>query len=366
MFISRGEGEERRADHREPCYIADMNRRGKVTKHGDETGSGEDRLIARHFRPLATDPGAFGLADDAAILSPPAGCDLVLKADAIIGGVHFLPDDPPDTIAQKALRVNLSDLAAKGARPLGFLLSLALPKEIGESWLAAFARGLKEDAARYDCPLFGGDTDRTPGPIMVSISAFGAVPHGAMIRRSGARPGDRVVVTGTIGDAVLGLKLRRDPAAAVRLGLDAAMRDRLIARYRVPEPRNAVAEIFRRYVSGGMDVSDGLAGDFAKLCRASGVDAVLDAARVPLSEAARRAVAAEPALLERLLTGGDDYEIVATVAAGNLGALIAEAAAAGVAVTEIGRVKAGEGRAEFLGTDGRPLAFAHPSFSHFD
>ncbi|MGZ8388667.1 MAG: thiamine-phosphate kinase [Rhodoplanes sp.] len=337
-----------------------------MTGHGDETGSGEDRLIARHFRPLATDPGAFGLTDDAAILVPPAGCDLVLKADAIIGGVHFLPDDPPGTVAQKALRVNLSDLAAKGARPLGFLLSLALPKEIGEDWLAAFARGLKEDAERYACPLFGGDTDRTPGPIMVSVAAFGAVPHGTMVRRSGARPGDRVVVTGMIGDAVLGLKLRRDPNAAARWRLDLAMRDALVARYRLPQPRNAVAEIFRRHASGGMDVSDGLAGDLAKLCAASGVDAVIDAAHVPLSDGARRAVAAEPALLADLLTGGDDYEIVATVAADNLGALIAEAAAAGVAVSEIGAIETGEGRAEFIGTDGRPLVFARRSFSHFD
>jgi thiamine-monophosphate kinase len=336
-----------------------------MTGRSDETGSAEDRLIARHFRPLATDPGAFALADDAAILNPPAGCDLVLKADAIIGGVHFLADDPPDTVAQKALRVNLSDLAAKGARPLGFLLSLALPTEIGEEWLAAFARGLKADAEHYGCPLFGGDTDRTPGPVMVSIAAFGAVPHGAMLRRSGARRGNRVVVTGTIGDAVLGLQLRRDPEAAGRR-LDQAMRDQLIERYRVPQPRNAVAEIFRRHASAAMDVSDGLAGDLTKLCRASGVDARIDAARVPLSDGARRAVAAEPALLEALLSGGDDYEIVATVPADKRDSLIAQAAAAGVPVTEIGRVESGEGRAKFLGADGRPLAFARASFSHFD
>lgn len=332
----------------------------------EDTGSAEDRLIARHFGPLATDPGAFGLIDDAAILVPPAGCDLVLKADAIIGGVHFLPDDPPGTVARKALRVNLSDLAAKGARPLGFLLSLALPREIGDDWLEGFARGLKDDVERYGCPLFGGDTDRTPGPIMVSIAAFGAVPHGTMLKRSGARPGDRVVVTGTIGDAVLGLKLRRDPDAAGRLGLDAVARDRLIARYRMPEPRNAVADVMRRYASGGMDVSDGLAGDLAKLCRASGVDAIIDATLVPLSEGARRAVAAEPALLADLLTGGDDYEILASVAADNLGALIKEAAAAGVAVTAIGRMEPGAGRAAFIGADGIPLVFARPSFSHFE
>lgn len=344
-----------------------------TSRHNTETeratedeGSGEERLIARFFRPLATDAGAFALTDDAAILAPPAGCDIVLKADAIIGGVHFLDDDPPDLVARKALRVNLSDLAAKGARPLGFLLSLALPEAIGEDWLAAFARGLKEDTEHYACPLFGGDTDRTPGPIMISIAAFGAVPHGTMIKRSGAQPGDRVVVTGTIGDAVLGLRLRRDPDAAQRLGLDPAMRDHLIGRYRLPQPRNAVAEIMRRHASASMDVSDGLAGDLAKLCRVSGVDAVIDAVQVPVSDAARAALARDPALLERLLSGGDDYEIVASVAADHVAPLIAEAAAAGVPVTEIGQVEAGAGNVQFLAADRRPLRFARAAFSHFD
>ncbi|MEZ5787279.1 MAG: thiamine-phosphate kinase [Xanthobacteraceae bacterium] len=332
----------------------------------DNIGSGEDRLIARFFRPLATDPGAFALTDDAAILAPPAGCDVVLKADAIIGGVHFLDDDPPELVAKKALRVNLSDLAAKGARPLGFLLSLALPKTIGEDWLAAFARGLKEDAEHYACPLYGGDTDRTPGPLMISIAAFGAIPHGTMVKRSGARPGDRVVVTGTIGDAVLGLALRRDPDAARRLGLDKAMSEHLIGRYRLPQPRNTVAEIMRRHASASMDVSDGLAGDLAKLSRVSGVDAVIDASKVPLSDAARTALAHDPALREGLLSGGDDYEIVASVPPDHVAPLIAEAAAAGVPVTGIGRIGAGAGSARFLDADGRPLRFARAAFSHFD
>ncbi len=337
-----------------------------MTDDADQQGSAEDLLIARYFRPLARDPGAFALTDDAAVLSPPAGCDLVLKADAIIGGVHFLPDDPPEAIAKKALRVNLSDLAAKGAWPLGFLLSLALAKEVGDDWLASFARGLKDDAEHYACPLFGGDTVRTPGPVMVSIAAFGAVPHGAMIRRSGARPGDLVVVTGTIGDAVLGLRLRRDPDEAARLGLDPSKRDHLIARYRLPQPRNAVAAVMRRYASAAMDVSDGLAGDFAKLCRTSQVDGVIEAARMPLSHAAQAALAAEPALLAHLLSGGDDYEIVATVSADHIDALIAEARAVGVRVTEIGRIEAGAGRAQFLDAEGRTLVFARQSFSHFD
>ena len=156
----------------------------------DDKMSAEDRLIAKHFAPIATHPGALGLSDDAAFIKPPAGCDLVLKTDAIIGGVHFFLDDAAHTVASKALRVNLSDLAAKGARPLGFLLSLAITKDIGDAWLSDFANGLRGDAVLFACPLFGGDTDRTPGPVSISIAMFGSVPEGGMVRRAGAKPGD--------------------------------------------------------------------------------------------------------------------------------------------------------------------------------
>jgi thiamine-monophosphate kinase len=328
-------------------------------------GSAEDRLIARYFRPLAKHPGAFALLDDAAVIAPPAGCDIVLKTDGIIGGVHFFPEDPPDTIGKKALRVNLSDLAAKAARPLGFLLALALPKEIGDAWLAPFARGLGADADFFGCPLFGGDTDRTPGPITVTIAVLGAVPHGKLLRRAGAQPGDRVVVTGTIGDAALGLALRRDPAAAERWGLTRDQQNDLATRYLVPEPRTAIAELLGRHASAAMDVSDGLAGDLAKLCRVSGVAAEIEAARVPLSQPARAALASEPALIEPILTGGDDYEILASVPQAMVEALRDQALARGVAVTDIGVVLAGDADTRVLDQEGRPLAFARPSFSHF-
>jgi thiamine-monophosphate kinase len=330
-----------------------------------ETQSEEDRLIARYFRPLATHPGAFGLLDDAATLTPPAGCDFVLKTDAIVGGVHFFPDDPPDTIARKALRVNLSDLAAKGARPAGFLLSLALPDAVGEEWLEVFARGLGEDADAYGCPLLGGDSVRTPGPVTISIAAFGLLPHGTMVRRSGARPGDRVVVSGTIGDAALGLLRRRDSHRAKRWQLDERQHDHLIERYLLPQPRNAIAEALRRHASAAMDVSDGLAGDLGKLCAASGVAVDIEVARVPLSDAAQQAVASDPPLIETALTGGDDYEVVATVPVPDLPALVAEAKAAGVALTEIGEIRDGQSRAQFLDRDGKPLVFKQASFSHF-
>jgi len=326
--------------------------------------SGEERLIERYFRPLAKHPGALALVDDAAAVTPPAGCDLVLTADGIVAGVHFFPGDPPDTIARKALRVNLSDLAAKGARPLGFLLTLALPKEIGEKWLVAFARGLGEDADAFGCPLLGGDTVRTPGPVTISIAAFGAVRRGKMVRRQGAKPNHRVVVTGTIGDAALALVLRRDPATGKRWKLGRRAQDHLNTRYLVPQPRTAIANVIGAHASAAMDVSDGLAGDLAKLCRASGVAAEIAAERVPLSDAARAALAQDPALIETILTGGDDYEILATVPAGKVEALRRAAAAVGVSVTEIGKVAVGQ-EARFLGRDGEPLAFAHPSFSHF-
>ena len=322
--------------------------------------SAEDKLIQRFFAPLASHPGALGLADDAAFITPPAGCDLVLKTDAIVGGVHFFPDDAPQNVASKALRVNLSDLAAKGARPLGFLLSLALPKETTDAWLTNFAEGLRSDAVLYGCPLFGGDTDRTPGPITVSIAMVGSVPEGTMVRRAGAKPGDRVFVTGSIGDAALGLSVRKGKDWK----LSEAQRQHLLARYLLPQPRNALAEAVRLNASAAMDVSDGLAGDFAKLCRASKVSASIEAARVPLSDAARAVIAAEPAMLEVALTGGDDYEIVCTVPAAKAESFRAAAQAAQVAVTAIWEIKAGEG-ARFMGADGRALAFKRASFSHF-
>ena len=326
----------------------------------DDKTSAEDRLITRFFAPLATHPGALGLSDDAAFIKPPPGCELVLKADAIVGGVHFFNDDPAHAIASKALRVNLSDLAAKGATPLGFLVSLALPKDTSEAWLKSFADGLREDAAGYKCPLFGGDTVRTPGPVMVSVSMFGSVPDGMMVRRAGAKAGDKVFVTGTIGDAALGVKLRLGAAWP----LSDAQREHLLSRYLLPRPRGALTEAVRHYASASMDISDGLVGDFMKLCRVSGVAANIDVARVPLSDAARAVLTTEPGVRETALTGGDDYEILCTVPPAKVDRFRVAAMAAKVAVTEIGTIGEGEG-VRFVDDDGNPLVFAHGAFSHF-
>ena len=327
---------------------------------GRDDRSAEDRLIARFFEPIATHPGALGLSDDAAFIKPPPGCDLVLKTDGIVGGVHFFPEDAARSVASKAFRVNLSDLAAKGARPLGFLLTLALPKDIGDDWLEGFAQGLRGDAVLFACPLFGGDTDRTPGPITISIAMFGSLPEGTMVRRAGAGVGDRVFVSGTVGDATLGLMLRKGKDWK----LTEPQRQHLASRYLLPQPRNALAEAVRTHASAAMDISDGLVGDFAKLCRVSAVAADIQVPRIPLSDAARAVMAADPVALESALTGGDDYEIVCTVPQAKANGVRAAAKGANVPVTEIGVIKPGAG-ARFLAADGRALSFKRMSFSHF-
>jgi thiamine-monophosphate kinase len=325
--------------------------------------SAEDSLIARYFRPLATDPGAFGLGDDAAILGA-SGDDLVITTDAIVEGVHFLADDPPDTIARKALRVNLSDLAAKGATPAGFVLTLAL-REANDAWLAPFARGLGEDAGHFGCPLLGGDTVSTPGPLMISITAFGRVPPGKMVHRSGAKPGDRVVVTGTIGDAALGLDILKGGVAAAALADDPMARQMLVGRYRVPQPRNGLAPAVRDHAHAAMDVSDGLAGDLTKLCAASGVSAVIDAQSIPLSAAAAALLARGAVGIEAIVSGGDDYEILCAISENRLEAFERDAKRAGVAVTSIGTVIAGAAIPRFLDAEGGQIALPRLSYSHF-
>jgi thiamine-monophosphate kinase len=319
--------------------------------------SAEDDLIARYFKPLAKHPGAFGFTDDAAAITPPAGCDLVLKTDGLIAGVHFLSDDPPEGVGRRALRVNLSDLAAKGAAPLGFLLAIALPNDFSQDWLAGFARGLGDDADAYACPLLGGDTDSTPGPISISVAAFGTVPVGTMVKRAGAKPGDHVFVSGTIGDAALGLRVRRgdlaDPSG------------HLVARFRVPQPRVALAEALRTHAKAAMDVSDGLVGDLAKLCAVSNVSADVEVERVPLSDAASAALGSDCDLITPILTGGEDYEILCTIAPDRVDAFQAAATRAGVPVTDIGRIVAGSAPPRFLNPEGQPLTFLRTAYSHF-
>jgi thiamine-monophosphate kinase len=326
----------------------------------DDTRSAEDRLIAGLFAPLATHPGALGLTDDVAVLASEAGTDLVLTTDGVIAGVHFFPGDDAKRVAQKVMRMNLSDLAAKGASPRGFLVALSIARDTGIDWLTRFAEGLRADAETYDCPLLGGDTDRTPGPLAVNVFMLGSVPNGRLVRRAGARPGDRIFVSGSIGDAALGLQLRKQADAR----LDEPMRAHLLSRYLLPQPRTALADAVRAHASAAMDVSDGLAGDLTKLCRVSGVAASVHVDRVPLSQAARAAIVSGPDLRDSALTGGDDYEILCAVPPDKAQAFVAAARAAGVDVTDIGAIAAGAG-VRFLDADGRAITFRQLSFSHF-
>lgn len=322
---------------------------------------GEDSLIARFFAPLAAE-GGLGLKDDAACLSPTPGHDLVLTTDALVETVHFLPGDPPGSIARKALGVNVSDLAAKGADPRGFLLSLALPEDWTEDWLKAFSTGLGEAARDFSCPLLGGDTVKARGTLTLSVTAIGEVPAGRMVRRTTAQAGDLICVTGTIGDAALGLQLRGSPAWTG--SLSEAERDFLADRYLNPRPRHRLAHAVRDHARAAMDVSDGLAGDLAKMLRVSGVSGIVEAETVPLSAAARKAVEASPSLLDRVMTGGDDYEILCTVPETDLDRLRKEADRVGIGLSVIGRVVPGTGLPVFR-TGGLERRYDVGSFSHF-
>lgn len=324
---------------------------GLMAPMHDDPLPAEFALIARHFRPLAG-PGALGLADDAAVIAPPPGRDLVLTADAMVAGMHFLPDDPPDLIGRKLLRVNLSDLAAKGAVPLGYLMIVSAPRATPDGFFAGFAAGLAADQSEFGITLLGGDTTSTPGPISLSLTAIGHVARGAIVRRAGANPGDGIWVTGTIGDGALGLRVARGELADPT--------GHLLDRYRLPRPRLALG--IAGIASAAMDVSDGLVQDLGHLCRAGGLTAEIEAARVPLSGPARQAGLG---YLPTCLTGGDDYELLMAVPAAHDATLAAAAASAGMAVTRIGHFRAGRSEVIVRGTDGVPLGLGAGGWSHF-
>jgi len=324
---------------------------------------GEFDLIARYFAPLAAAaPGALSLTDDVAVLDLEAGEELVLKTDAVVAGVHFLPDDPPDLIARKLLRVNLSDLAGKGARPLGYLLACAFPSGLDAAWIEAFVAGLAADQAEFAIPLLGGDTTSTPGALTLAATVLGAGAKGRTPRRAGAEVGDAVLVSGTLGDGALGLDVQRDKLPPT----DGAGRVYLIDRYRLPRPRLALgrALVEAGIVHASMDVSDGLLADLGHIAQTSAVGARIDWPRVPLSPVAAAVVAARPELRERILTGGDDYELLLTVAEDRMPQALAIASRIGVPLTEIGRIVPGQ-RVEVRDERGAPLPVGRRGFQHF-
>ena len=300
------------------------------------------------------------MRDDAALIDGPYGQQYVLTADAIVEGVHFLSDDPPAQVAQKLLRVNLSDLAAKGAVPVGYLLVTALPRVRDEAWLEAFAAGLAADQASVGIGLLGGDSTATEGPATLSITAVGRVASGRALLRSGARLGDGVYVSGTLGDAALGLQALRGELP----GIGAEARSFLAGRYRLPQPRLALGQRLVDVAHAMMDISDGLVADLGHIAEASGLGAVIEAALLPLSPAARAVIAADPLRLGAALSGGDDYELLFTAAAEAGTALMALADELGLPLARIGQIEAGSG-VVVLDDKGDLLAIPVAGYRHF-
>ena len=321
---------------------------------------GEFERIARFFAPLAG-PGALNLTDDVALIDGPAGEQYVLTTDAIIEGVDYFPDDPPFQVAQKLLRVNLSDLAAKGATPFGYLLTTALPQTRGEAWLEEFAKGLAADQKEFGVTLLGGDSSGTPGPPTLSAMLIGRVASDKAILRSGAREGDIIYVSGTLGDAALGLAVRKGELGG---SLTDEQRDYLVDRYRLPRPRLGLGRKLVGIASAMIDISDGFLADLGHLCTASKLAAAIPADKLPLSPAARAAIISNPDVNSAVIAGGDDYELLFTAApqrAWDVGAAMRDS---GVVVMALGSMVQGEG-AVVLGSDGQPVKIEKAGYAHF-
>lgn len=327
--------------------------------------TGEADIIQGFFAPLCVGHhGAFGLKDDAATLTAPAGHDLVVTVDAVAEGVHFFSTDAAADIGWKALAVNVSDLIAKAAIPQAYVMALAFPQPPDPAWLAGFATGLAQAQRAFAITLIGGDTERRPGPLSVTITAFGFVAAGRMVQRATASVGDHVFVSGTLGDKALGLRLRATHPDDAPYRISPSHRADLIARYLRPTPPMGLIPALARYASASMDISDGLVKDLGRLVAASGVGARVETGLFPLSAAGRAVLANHPGAIETIATGGDDYEVLATVSPTNAAAFHAAAHAAGVTVTAIGRIVDGTG-VTILGPRGKPLRFKQGGWDHF-
>ncbi len=327
-------------------------------------GLGELAFIADYLAPLATDAAALGLKDDAALLTKLPAHGLVVTADALVAGSHFFEDDDPGDAAYKALATNVSDLAAKAAKPLGYMLTLALAETPAREWAARFAGGLSRAQSEFGIALLGGDTVTASGAWWMSITAFGEASSRGLVPRGGARAGDLLYVSGTLGDAALGLILRLKKAD-FEAALTPENRDFLLKRYLYPQPRLALSQALAHYASAAMDISDGLALDLSRLCAASQVSAEVEVASIPLSAAASAAATASPRAIEIILSGGDDYEILAAVPLEHGAAFETASREAGVPATKIGVANQGAGAPVFLKPDGTALALAAKGFEHF-
>jgi len=320
---------------------------------------GEFGRIREFFAPLAG-LGALGLTDDAALLDCPPGYRLVVTVDQLVESVHFLPDDPPDLVARKLMRRNLSDLAAMGATPRYYLVTSALPVAHDDEWVRRFAEGLAEDQHRFGLALLGGDSTSTPGLASLTLTAIGHVAAGREIRRAGAQPGDKIWVSGTIGDAYLGLKVLRGEYPALATEHRAA----LTARYQLPEPRTQLGPDLAGIAHAMIDISDGLISDLGHICETSGVAAIVEAMRLPLSPAAQATVAGDEVLRAQLATGGDDYELLFTAPIEAEDEIISLSRGMGLPITEIGVIEAGEG-VRLVDANGREIPLDRAGWRHF-
>lgn len=323
---------------------------------------GEFERIARFFSPLVEGHNdALGLTDDAALVTPPAGTRMAVTADALVAGVHFLPDDPADLVARKALRVNISDLAAMGAEPYGYTITLALPRGMAdaEAWIERFARGQAIDHAEFRIRLLGGDSVSTPGPLSISVTAFGWVAAGKALMRGGANPGDDIYVSGNIGDSFLGLAVLKGE----EFDLTKAERTMVTERYLLPHPRPELGLRLLDVASAGLDVSDGLLQDLGHICKVSGYGAEIELALVPFSGLGQRLLRTGTILAEDLLSGGDDYELLFTAPRAAREVVADIAGEIGVPLTLIGKIRSGSG-VDVLNAAGKNMVLNRQGYTH--
>ena len=321
----------------------------------------EFEIIQEYFAPLAKNEFSLGLADDVAKYLVNAGEELVFTKDVCVEGVHFFPEDSPDTISRKALRVNLSDLAAKGAQPIGYMIGLGLPENWDRDWLSRFSRGLHQDQELFSISLFGGDTVRSSNTLFIAITAIGRIKTGTLCKRSTANVGDLVYVTGTIGDSYLGLVIRKNQIV-ITSESDITY---FTNRYLMPEPRMNAISLIQHFANASLDISDGLVADLNHLCVASGVGAEVNIDVVPISSSAQNLIDNSLVNIEKLITGGDDYELLFTVAESEAKRLEKAAEYDKLQITNIGRIT-DSNEVCILNSEGAKLAILNKGFQHFE
>ena len=320
----------------------------------------EFEIIQEYFAPLAKNEFSFGLADDVAKYPVDAGDELVFTKDVCVEGVHFFPEDSPEAISRKALRVNLSDLAAKGAQPIGYMIGLGLPEDWKRDWLNRFSYGLQQDQELFGISLFGGDTVRSPNNLFISITAIGKIQRGTICERSTAKVGDLVYVTGTIGDSYLGLAVRKNQIVAKNESDFTYFTNR----YLLPEPRMNAISLIQKFANASLDVSDGLVADLKHLCVASGVGAEVNIDLVPISSNAQNLISSGLVNLEKLITGGDDYELLFTVTESEAKRLKTVVENDKLRITNIGRITDSNDIC-ILNSEGAKLEISNQGFQHF-